>query len=105
MGRFYTARIVEDAPATTLKIGFGAESAQNDLIVPDAIAAIKELGLTGGTIVRLDGPASLPVAIAIAHELSHLYGAVAALDPKIGKYVVAVAHGGEYVVGQLLNLD
>ena len=86
----------------TLKLSFGAP-AQNDQIVRDAVAAVKALNLEGGKVVRLNGPASLPVAIAIAHEIGHLYGAVAAFDPKLGKYVVAISHDPEFSVGDLID--
>ena len=102
MGKYYSVTVDQNGPADTLKLAFG-EQAQNDLIVRDAVAAIKELGLKGGAVVRLNGPASLPVAIAIAHEVGHIYGAVAAFDPKLGKYVVAVSHDPQYAVGDLID--
>jgi len=85
-----------------LKLSFGAP-AQNDQIVRDAVAAVKALGLEGGKVVKFNGPASLPVAIAIAHEVAHIYGAVAAFDPKLGKYVVAVSHDPDFAVGDLID--
>ncbi len=85
-----------------LKIGFGVP-AQNDQIVKDAVAAVKELSLQGGKVIKLNGPASLPVAIAIAHEVGHLYGAVAAFDPKLAKYVVAISHDPSLKVGDLID--
>lgn len=88
----------------TLKMSFGAP-AQNDMIVRDAVAAVKALGLTGGKLVKLNGPASLPVAIAIGHEVGHLFGAVACFDPKLAKYVVAVSHGTDFAVGDLIDAD
>lgn len=85
-----------------LKLSFGAP-AQNDEIVKDAIAGVKALDLKGGKVMKLNGPASLPVAIAIAHEIGHLYGAIAAYDPKLGKYVVAISHDPEFEIGQLID--
>lgn len=85
-----------------LRLSFGAP-AQNDEIVRDAIAAIGALHLKGGKVVRLNGPSSLPVAIAIAHSVGHLYGAVAAYDPKLGKYVVSVSHDPDHMVGDLID--
>lgn len=98
----YNVTVDTTAPAITLKLGFGTP-AQNDVIVRDAVAAVKELHLEGGKVVRLNGPASLPVAIAIAHEIGHLFGAVAAFDPKMGKYVVAVSHDPSLAVGDLID--
>lgn len=98
----YNISIDNTAPATTLKLAFGTP-AQNDVIVRDAVEAVRVLKLEGGRVVRLNGPASLPVAIAIAHEIGHLFGAVAAYDPKMGKYVVAVSHDPSLAVGDLID--
>lgn len=103
MAGTYTVIVSEQTDTVmTLKLGFGTP-AQNDEIVCDAVAAVKALELSGGKVVKLNGPASLPVAIAIAHELGHLFGAVAAFDPKLGKYVVAVSHDPSLVVGDLID--
>lgn len=89
-----------------LKIGFGAP-AQNDQIVKDAesgLDALIESGeLKGGEVIRVNGPASLPVAMVIAHKVNHLYGAVACFDPKMSKYVVAISHDPAYAVGDLID--
>jgi CRISPR-associated protein Csx3 len=89
-----------------LRIGFG-DPAQNDQIVRDAEARLDEMiatdDLTGGELIRVNGPASLPVAMVIAHKLCHLYGTVACFDPKLAKYVVAVTHGDKYAVGDLID--
>jgi CRISPR-associated protein Csx3 len=98
-----TYRISADAIANgvLLRLSFG-EAAQNDVIVKDAVAALEALGLTGGKTVFLNGPASLPVAVAIAHGVVHKFGEVAVFDPKLNAYVVAVSHGGR-AVGSLVN--
>jgi len=91
---------------TTLKVCFGIP-AQNDAIVRDAgeilDTMIKNGELAGGDIIKINGPATLPVAMVIAHALGHLYGAVACFDPKLGKYVVSIAHGGVYQIGDLIR--
>lgn len=90
----------EAAPAgetgVLLRLSFG-EPAQNDQIVRDAVAALEALSLPGGQTVFLNGPASLPAAVAITHGVAHLYKEVAVFDPKIAGYVVAVSHGGRDV--------
>jgi CRISPR-associated protein Csx3 len=90
----------------TLKIGFG-EPAQNDQIVKDAETRLDEMvaagKLNGGDVIRVNGPASLPVAMVLAHKLAHLYQAVACFDPKLAKYVVAIAHGDKYAIGDLID--
>ena len=85
----------------TLTIGFG-EPADNTSIVPDAIIAIRELQLAGGKGIRFKGPASLPVAMALAHAVAHLYGYVACFDPKLEGYVVSISHDPHFHPGQLL---
>lgn len=85
-----------------LKMSFGTP-AQNDQIVRDAVTAVKALNLEGGKIMKLNGPASLPVAISIGHEIGHLYGAIACFDPKLAKYVVAISHDPDFAIGQLVD--
>ena len=89
-----------------LKIGFGSP-AQNDQIVKDAETRLDETvksgELAGGEVVRVNGPASLPVAMVVCHKLAHLYGAVACFDPKLSKYVVAISHNPAYTIGQLID--
>lgn len=89
-----------------LRVGFG-EAAQNDQIVRDAVARLDEMvtagELAGGKIIKINGPASLPVAIAIAHAVGHLYEVVACFDPKLAKYVVAVSHGDMHKTGDLID--
>lgn len=89
-----------------LRVGFG-HPAQNDVIVRDAVArleAMTESGeLTGGPLIKINGPASLPVAVAIAHAIAHLYEVVGVFDPKLGKYVVAVSHSPAYRPGDLIE--
>jgi len=89
-----------------LRVGFG-DPAQNDQICRDAARQLEELvssgALAGGPVIKINGPASLPVACVIAHAVAHLYGAVAVFDPKLGKYVVAISHGPELTVGDLID--
>jgi CRISPR-associated protein Csx3 len=90
-----------------LRVKFG-EPAQNDVITPDAAAALEVLiesgQMAGGKVLRVNGPMSLPVAFVIAHRVGHLYGAIGVYDPKLGgKYVVSISHNPEYAVGMLLD--
>lgn len=89
-----------------MRVGFG-DPAGNDQIVRDVatmLDAMKAAGtLVGGPVLKINGPASLPVAFVIAHAVLHIYSAVAVWDPKLQKYVVAVAHGADYAVGDLID--
>ena len=86
-----------------LAISFGPAPAPNNLIVPAAIEALAALHLTGGRGILFNGPASLPVAMALAHAVAHLYQFVACFDPKLGRYVVAISHTPDYRPGDLLE--
>lgn len=91
---------------SVLRVGFG-DPGQNDRIVKDVANRLDEMiksgELSGGEILRINGPASLPVAMVLAHGLSHLYQALACYDPKLTKYVVAIAHGDKYKIGELID--
>lgn len=109
---------INGTDATLFKVGFG-DPAQNDTIVRDAESRMTEVLAAGaekpedmddamkpdcrGELALVNGPASLPVAMVLAHKLGHLFGAVACFDPKLGKYVVSIAHGGKYAVGDLVG--
>ncbi len=89
-----------------LKIGFG-EAAQNDQIVRDAAARWEEISnlgeLSGGRLIKINGPTSIPVACVLVHKVSHLYGAVGVFESKLGKYVIAITHNPEYNLGDLVD--
>jgi len=100
----YTIVIESD---NVLRLAFGDTPANNDVLVTEAERIISELILggkmKGGEIIKLNGPSTLPIAFVLAHKLSHLYQAVAVYDPKLSKYVVAIAHGGKYSLGDLVD--
>lgn len=89
-----------------LKIGFGTQ-AQNDQIVRDVVVRLAEMEaageLAGGGVIKINGPASLPVAVAIAHAVLHRFSAVGVFDPKLNKYVVAATHDPALSVGDLID--
>ena len=87
-----------------LKIGFG-RPAQNDEICKDALKALQQLEkeLEGGELIKINGPVSFPVAVLIGHFVAHKYAYVAIYDPILDKYVVAIAHGPKYAVGDLID--
>src|SRR2546426_926275 len=92
---------VKDGVAT-IRVSFG-DPPPNDEIVRDAVNAIAGLNLPGGKGVKFNGPASLPVAMALAHAVAHLYGYVACFDPKLGRYVVAISHDPSLRPGDLID--
>lgn len=99
----YNAEIVNNADGVvTVQLSFG-EPAQNDRIVKDAIQAIAILSLEGGKGIKLNGPCSVPAAIAIGHAVAHLFGFVAFFDPKLHQFVVCVSHDPAVRPGDLLS--
>jgi CRISPR-associated protein Csx3 len=89
-----------------LRVSFG-ETAQNDQIVQDAAARLEEMAstgeLTGGQLLKINGPISIPVAFVLAHKLAHIYGAIGLFDPKLGKYVISITHNPAYKLGDLID--
>lgn len=91
-----------------LKVGFG-KPAENSQIVQDALARLDEMiasgELAGGGLIKVNGPASLPVGMVLCHALAHRFGAVGVFDPKMAGYVVAVSHDPARKVGDLIPLQ
>jgi len=87
----------------TLTIGFNPQKpATNDTIVKDALSQMSNVDCSGLPLLKISGPASLPVSMVIAHSVCHIVGAVACYDPKLGKFVVAISHNPDYKVGDLV---
>jgi CRISPR-associated protein Csx3 len=89
-----------------LRVGFG-EASQNDQVVRDAATRLEEMlssgELSGGQLLKVNGPASIPVAFVLAHKLAHIYGAIGYFDPKLGKYVISITHNPQYNLGDLID--
>lgn len=89
-----------------LKVGFG-EPAQNNRIVQDTATRLEEMTesgeLRGGSLLKIDGQASMPVVAVLVHKVAHLYGATGCYDPKLLKYVVVITHDPRYKIGDLLD--
>lgn len=101
---FYHAQLGPSRPdgLALVQLAFG-QPANNDQLVPAAILAIQSLPLTGGRGILFNGPASLPVALALGHAVAHLYQFVAWFDPKLARYVVAISHTPDVRPGDLLE--
>lgn len=92
---------VNGISAVKLTVGFG-DPGNNCDIVRDANQALLDLNLAGGRLVLITGPASLPVAMVIAHHISHQFGAVGVFDPKLSGYVIAISHDPQFVLGNFI---
>lgn len=79
---------------------------QGDRLVRDACDRLAELvadkTLTGGELLKINGPCSLIVSYAIAHKVCHLFKAIAVFDPKMDRYVVVKTTTSSYALGQTL---
>lgn len=84
-----------------LNIGFGVPAQNNEIIkyVANNLPEINGKGLL------INGPASLPVAMLIAHAYAHTCKYIACFDPKINQYVVAISHTPEMEVGTLIPAE
>lgn len=99
-----TYKMSFDKASGVLTVGFG-EAASNDQIVKDAGAIAETLKpeISGTPCLKINGPASLPVAMVICHAFVHVVSSIACFDPKLSKYVVAVSHNPDFKVGDLVN--
>jgi CRISPR-associated protein Csx3 len=88
----------------TVLVSFGDVSSNDEIVKEVAHTtsqpAFKEAVM--GNALLIDGPASLIVAMALAHAVCHICPAVAGFDPKLGSYVVAISHDPKYPVGMLI---
>lgn len=95
---------VNGREATLLKVGFG-DPAQNDQIVKEAdslMAVLQNGNSLGGELALVNGPASLPVAMVLAHHLAHRFAAIGCFDPKMAGYVVAISHDPNLPIGSVV---
>lgn len=94
-----------DSKNSVLNVGFNPDQpANNDQLVKDAVAGVlKVKDRLHGFVLKVNGAASLPVGMAIACEIAHVVKCIAAYDPKLQKYVVAVSHDPDYQLGQLID--
>ncbi|GAB4202665.1 MAG: hypothetical protein Fur006_56350 [Coleofasciculaceae cyanobacterium] len=91
-----------------------AVQVDGDQIVRDAKAQLLSLiasgQLPGGKLLKVNGRSTVLASFVIALELSHLYGAIAVFDPKLGapgldRYIVAISHTPDYQVGDTIDVE
>ena len=93
-----------------LQVSFDKDNpVTGERIVKDAQTRIEELiaskVLIGGDLLKIDGRMSLPVSYTIAHELGHLYSAIAVFDPRLKAYVVVISTNPEYQLGERISAE
>ena len=88
-----------------IEVGFNPNApADNDQHVIAADVQANEIAKSvHGKVVLVSGRASLPVAFVLAHAFGHVAKAVAVYDPKMERFVVSVAHGSEYRIGDTIK--
>ena len=87
---------------TVLKMGFG-DSAPGNQIVTAVTQLIEQVDLTGGGVVLINGPMTIPVAFIIAHKVLHLFSCIAVFDPKLDGYIVVTNHGSAHATGAIVH--
>jgi len=108
-GDSYFINRENDSPddTTILRIGFNLEKkAKPDQVVVDALAALDNTELSSGTLVKLNGRASLPIIAALTQRLFSNYSAIAVYDPNIpgeDKYVITHSRTDLYTLGQRIT--
>lgn len=80
-----------------------------DQILRDAKTRLDEMiksgDLAGGKLLKIYGRMSLPVAYVFAHDLVHLYGAIAVSDTRLGAYVVVSSTTPDYPLASRINFQ
>jgi CRISPR-associated protein Csx3 len=67
---------------------------------------LRREGKLGGNLLCIAQEiTSLPAAIALSHEVAHLYGAIAVYDAKVGKYVICITHHSDYKLGDWIKTE
>jgi hypothetical protein len=106
--RTFVVEIEEQTEAyTKIKMGFGAASG-NDQKVVDAQAqanSIKEGESIFGKPLFLNGRVSTQVAALLGAQFAHVVPAIGTFEPATASYVISVAHGSDYRVGQTIPAD
>lgn len=72
------------------------------LLAAELIAAGK---LAGGNLLKINGRISVAGSYTLAHEVAHLYRAIAFFDPRLRAYVVVSSTAPEYPVGSRVDLQ
>ena len=108
-----TSSYLIELKGNTLSVGFnGDRNVPGDRCLLDARSQLQSLissgQITGGSLLKIDGRASLAIGYFLAHELSHLYQVIAVCDPRLhgdgfNRYVVVISYVAEYSEGDLIE--
>jgi CRISPR-associated protein Csx3 len=97
----------------TLKVDFAKNvddepiTADGDQIVRDVAAGLQQMiaagELGGGNLLKINGRISVLASYTLAHEVAHLYRAIAVADTRLRAYVVVISTAAEYPVGSRID--
>ncbi|MEA5537324.1 CRISPR-associated protein Csx3 [Crocosphaera sp. XPORK-15E] len=100
----YHIELIKD----TLNVNFGDTLTPGNVIVAEVEAKLKQLilskQLSGGALLKIFGPISIPLSYTIAHNLCHLYKVIAVSDTRLNASVVISSTDSNYPVGSRLDL-
>lgn len=99
----------------TLKVDFAktpngeAIKVDGDQIVKDVAKQLEQMistgELTGGKLLKISGRISVLASYTFAHQLGHLYGAIAVSDTRLKAYVVVISTTPDYPLGTRIDLE
>ena len=107
----YNIRLEKD----TLKVDFAktpsgeAIKVDGDQIVKDVAKQLDQMisggEIKGGKLLKIYGRISVLASYTLAHQLGHLYGAIAVSDTRLNAYVVVNSTTPDYPLGTRINLE
>ncbi|MGB3508984.1 MAG: CRISPR-associated protein Csx3 [Microcoleaceae cyanobacterium] len=107
----YNIRLEKD----TLKVDFArtpngeAIQVDGDQIVKDVAKQLEQMistgELKGGKLLKIYGRISVLASYTFAHQLGHLYGAIAVSDTRLNAYVVVISTTPDYPLGTRIDLE
>lgn len=107
----YSIRLQTD----TLKVDF-AKTPNNEAIQVDGDQIVKDVALQldqmisagqlkGGKLLKIYGRISILASYTFAHQVGHLYGAIAVSDTRLKAYVVVISTTPDYPLGTRIDLE
>jgi hypothetical protein len=107
----YNIRLEKD----TLKVDFAKTSSREaikvdgDQIVKDVAKQLDQMisggEIKGGKLLKIYGRISVLASYTLAHQLGHLYGAIAVSDTRLNAYVVVNSTTPDYPLGTRIKLE
>jgi len=98
-----------------LKVDF-AKTANDEPILASGDRIVESVGkqleqamaageLKGGNLLKIYGRISVLASYTIAHQVAHLYRAIAVSDTRLGAYVTVISSSPEYAIGSRIDFE